>query len=444
MKAVFAKLKILWAALRAFVITYGIIVAGFWGVVEPLTHFKEKFLKQWLGWYWWIVIYIVPVPIALIAATITHRKASHPKFLDEFKHKTRQIINKAQLTITGTGRTIEKREVPIVESQLKLGRPVLITGDAGTGKSGVGVVLARRAENNHTAILFIDARQVQHLQDENALRQFYLSEKPLQDAIDKLGVGFRLVIDQLDNTVDKPIAHILIDLAIECSKIPRVQVIVVSRRREAHEVKLLNNLLDNNFVEIECRQLDDVEVKGELQELGFENPNANFVSMCRNLLNLEIISRIKTANPAFEDSDFEDEVTLWDAYLDTLQDRESNHSNYDNAEMTLSEAMKLAKDALAADGQVFTLDNPLSPSRRRLVSWGIIERVDGVTYRFKHEKLQDYLFAKYAADHRFMPVDVLRTVGPIRSRNTSVWLVEIYRHTNSPLYIQYLKEVFYG
>lgn len=73
MKATFAKLKRFFISLTAFLITYVAIVGALWSLGEPVTHFKEQFLKQWLGYYWWIVIYIVPLPIALIAAVVTLR-----------------------------------------------------------------------------------------------------------------------------------------------------------------------------------------------------------------------------------------------------------------------------------------------------------------------------------------------------------------------------------
>jgi hypothetical protein len=56
-----------------------------------------------------------------------------------------------------------------------------------------------------------------------------------------------------------PIAKILIELAIKCSKAQGIQVVVISRKRESYEAKLLDNLLQNDFVEIECRQLDEIE-----------------------------------------------------------------------------------------------------------------------------------------------------------------------------------------
>lgn len=435
------------SGLLAFVLAYGGVVAFLWGVAEPLTHFNENFLKAKLGCYWWTVFYAIPVPIAFASAVLTQWKANHKPFLDEFNRKTERIIERAQLTITGTGKTFSKDEVSTVENQLRLARPVLLTGKAGNGKSGVGVFLATQSRENKQPTLVIDARQLQHIEDEQSLRAFYRSEEPVEQAIAELGAGkkaFRLIIDQLDNTAGRRIAEILIELAVECSKIGGIEVIVISRRQEAYEVKLLDELLQNGFAEIICHELDEVRAQKELQELGFANPSAKLVTMCRNLLNLEIISNIKLQNPAFAFSDIEDEVALWDAYLETLQNREAAESNPAEAERTLMEAMRLSKEVLASNEQEFILENPITSSQRRLVSWNIVVRDEGMKYRFRHEKLQDYLYARYAAERGFLPQNVLDEIGAIRSRNAIVWLDKIYLFKKSSRSIQFLEALLDG
>ncbi len=442
-------LKILtrFSGLLAFILAYGGVVAFLWGVAEPLTHFNENFLKEKLGYYWWTVFYAIPLPIALVSAILTQLKANHKPFLEEFNRKTERIIERAQLTITGTGKTFEKDEVSTVESQLRLARPVLLTGKAGNGKSGVGIFLARQAKENGQQTLVIDARQLQHIEDEQSLRSFYRSEEPIEQAIAELRMGkkpFRLIIDQLDNTAGRRIAEILVELAVESSKIDGIEIIVISRRQKAYEVKLLDKLLQNGFAEIVCHELDEVRVQKELQELGFVNPPAKLITMCRNLLNLEIVSNIKFHNPALAFDDIEDEVALWDAYLGTLQNREAAESNQAEAERTLMEAMKLSKEVLASNDQEFILENPLTPSQRRLVSWNIVVRDEGMRYRFRHEKLQDYLYARFAAERGFLPQNILQEIGAIRSRNAIVWLNKIYLFKKSSNNIQFLEALLNG
>ena len=447
MKAKPTKLLKLLSGPLTFVTVYGGIVGFLWGVVEPSTYFNEDFLRDKLGCYWLAAFYFAPLLIALPSAVVIHIKANHKQFLDEFNRHTGRIIEKAQLTITATGKTFEKNEVSTVEGQLELGKRVLITGEAGTGKSGVGIFLARRAKENRQPTLIADARQLQHIEDEPSLREFYRSVEPIEQAIAEIAAGskpFRLIIDQLDNTAGRPIADVLVNLAVECAKIPEIQVVVISRRREAYEKKMLDELLRNNFTEIVCHELDEVSAENELQESGFENPSAKLVGICRNLLNLEIVSSVKAQNQAFAFDDIEDEVALWEAYLETLQNREALQSNQVEAERTMTEAMKCARKVLASNEQNFELENPLTPSQRRLVSWNVFVCGDGIKYRFRHEKLQDYLYAKYAADRGFSPQDVLNEIGLVRSRNAIIWLDKIYLFRNPSNNIQFLEALLNG
>lgn len=447
MKAKLIKFLKLFSGPLTFITVYGSIVGFLWGVVEPSTYFNEDFLREKLGCYWWTIFYAAPLLIALPTAVFAHIKANHKPFLDEFKRHTGRIIEKAQLTITATGKSFERDEVLTAGSQLDLGKRVLITGEAGTGKSGVGIFLARKAKKNRQPTLIIDARQLQYIEDEPSLREFFRSAEPIEQAIAEIATGrkpFRLIIDQLDNTAGRPIADVLINLAVECAETPNTEVIVISRRREAYEKKLLDGLLRNEFTEIVCHELDEIRVQNELKDLGFENPSAKLIEMCRNLLNLEIVSSIKTQNPAFAFDDIEDEVALWDAYLAMMQSREALQSNEAEAERTLTEAMRLSKDVLASNEQEFVLENPITPSQRRLVSWNILVRGDGIKYRFRHEKLQDYLYARYAAERGFSPQDVLNEIGFIRSRNAIVWLDKIYLFRNSSDNVQFLEALLNG
>jgi hypothetical protein len=59
------------------------IVGAYWVIFEPITHFKEEFLKAKLGGYWWIVICVLPAPVAGVAA-FHHYKHYHWQIWDEF------------------------------------------------------------------------------------------------------------------------------------------------------------------------------------------------------------------------------------------------------------------------------------------------------------------------------------------------------------------------
>ena len=50
--------------LKTLVITYAIFVGALWGLIEGTTYFKHDALKKFLGPYWWLVLYALPVFIA--------------------------------------------------------------------------------------------------------------------------------------------------------------------------------------------------------------------------------------------------------------------------------------------------------------------------------------------------------------------------------------------
>lgn len=429
-----------------FVGLYIFWVTAFWGLSEPITHFKEEWLKCLFKNWWWVVYYICPLPIALILSYFDYRKFNHKKFLDEFKYKTEKIIRNSKIKIAGIRITIEREEVSTVEEQLNSGKSVIITGEPGVGKSGVGILLAHRAKQSGKTVLVIDAREVQHFEDEMALRNFYQCENPIAQEIAELGhlTGFLLIIDQLDNVANKRIANVLIDLAVECNNSDSVHIAVISRKRESYEVKLLDKLLKEKFEPIECRPLDDGQALEILEKLEFNNPRTELVKLCKNILNLEILSNIKIRIPDFIFNDISDEVTLWDEYFNTLKNIESMENTPEQGEQILKEAMGLAKEGLASNSQEFNLENPLSPACLRLVSWEIINKLEGIKYQFKHEKLQDYLYARYAADRDYLSSDVIGEIGEIKSRNSLIWLDLIYTNRKSPNQIRLLEEMFNG
>lgn len=424
--------------------SYLACVMAFWGFSEPIANFAGEWLKCLLKESWWFFFYICPIPFALIISYLDYRLLNHKPCLEEFKQQTQQLIQKSNTKISGTGATIHREEVSIVEEQLNLGNSVLITGEAGTGKSGLGIFLSQRATENGKYNLIIDARLVRHLHTEIELRQQYRCEEPIAQIISNLAKekGFLVIIDQLDNVVNDRIVNVLINFAIECKDSQSVQIVVISRKKETSEEELLGRLLKNNFVDIESRPLDDNQARKELLNLDFTNPHQELITMSKNLLNLEILSKIKTENPKFNFNEIEDEVTLWDAYFKTIQERESIESTPIAAKQMLVDAMEFAKKGLSSNNQLFIVEQSNLISSNRLESWGIIIRTEGQMYQFSHEKVQDYLYARYASDRGHLPKTIVDEIGNLKSRNAFVWVSKIYMKRNSPLQINFLEALF--
>ena len=78
------------------------------------------------------------------------------------------------------------------------------------------------------------------------------------------------------------------------------------------------------------------------------------------------------------------------------------------------------------------------------MSWGIIIREHGRVYRFRHEKLQDFIYAWNATEQGKMPLAVAEEIGSLRTRNVLQWMEKIYARRNPAVHAQFLKETFNG
>jgi len=380
-------------------------------------------------------IYNAPVPDAV--------RESHHSIETEIDYRTNQVITHTRITITKLDATFHRPEVDRVEEQLRLGRSVALTGNAGSGKSGIAVMIATEGRNRGILALLLDARRLKHVEHERDLRTDFSVNEPLTTVFSRIGNdrGLRLIVDQLDNVIGLPVAGVLADLAVESSRLRGVEIVVVCRKRETHESKLVERLFDANFFEVDSHEITPTLVRQALTNLNIDSPKIELVSLCRNLLNLEIVATIISRNPNFDFREVMTEVELWTAYLDVLQAREEIGSSLEEAELTIREAVRLAREALKTGDQMFLLPEVVSTYQRRLISWHMIEKVDGRFYRFKHEKLQDFLYARDAADRALKPETIMSEVTLVRSRNILLWMDRIYGYRKSPQRIEFAKAI---
>ena len=360
----------------------------------------------------------------------------------QFSQHSNRNLERIETKIPMTADPIPREEVGWIKDQLSENKPVLLVGEAGTGKSGIASFLSLDLKDGGMVYLLIDARSIANITNETQLREHFGLTSALSLAIKHLGShkGCRLIIDQLDNIAGLQSAALLIELVIECSQFEGLEVVVISRLRESHEKRLLERLTNNGFIQLTSHPLSEEKAMEALGLLGILNPPKPLVELGCNLLNLRIIGRIKEQDPEFDFSTLLDEVLLWDNYIQILLVHEEIGNQPHSAEQILSEAVNLAIEGINNEDRSFCLDFPFKPQQKRLISGGIIE-CSGRVCSFYHEKFQDYLYAWDATQRNLMSRQVLEEIPEYRIRNILIWMQKIYERHNSDLHIKFIEEL---
>lgn len=380
---------------------------------------------------------------------IEHKKDRERKERSQwaFRRETEHSVRLLKPSLRGIPEFIDREEADEVLEQLGLGRPVLLTGEAGTGKSGIAVALVSGLADQEVRPLLIDARRLAAASNSAAITEHFELSEPLVSAIRRQAgeAGMRVVMDQVDTMVTSDGIGAIMDLLIDCSDLAGVEVVAISRRKVAKEVSALRPLIDAGFQEIVCRPLRAEVVTEVLAKRGLSSPSPELLSLGENLLNLEIICEIIAE--AGEDSldDFEYEINLWERYRRVIQEREYRNPTLEGqGDELLAEAVRLAILGLSSPDKSFQISFPHNPYQARLISSNVIVQDSGRTYRFQHEKLQDYLYAWDAAERNLMPDDVYGEIGNAHARNVLVWMSDRYQHLGAPQYGPFLEELLSG
>jgi len=355
----------------------------------------------------------------------------------QFEKATNRAIRNISITIPGIDVSIEREEIKRIEDQIRLGRSVLLTGEAGSGKSGIAYQLTT---NTNKPVLFLDARSLGHIKNDTELRNHIGLSGSIEDGILRLASAkrCRVIIDQLDNSIGLPVSDLLINLALDIIHQEGVEIIIVSRKREAHEIRFLNKLTNSGFEELNSNPLNFETVKNVLRELGVNSPNVNIMDIGKNLLNLEVIGRIIQSNSNFNMNDLSDEIELWEAYVNAIQEREG-----DSGEQIISEAIFLAKQGLLQENRSFNLDHARSFEQQRLESWKIIIRDHRRVFRFYHEKFQDFLYAFDAFNRGINKQEIIEELGDLhRTRSVLIIVQEMYHRHNPTQVPEYLRDAW--
>jgi hypothetical protein len=424
-------------ALIVIIVTLGIII------IYP----------TWLTTPGWRLLLVIPVILSVLTIISTVIAVFGPivnsirnvaKIQNAFKRVTNNSQRVLKPGLVGIPNLIQRSETVQIFDYIKNGKSVLLTGEAGAGKSGIATAIVVKAEETGHFSILIDARRIIDVQSPGDLPSFFELKDSVIDSINVLTEDYLVIVivDQIDNIAGLPSSGILTDLLINCIDNPRVRAVAISRHNEGNEGGALQPLVNAGFINMVCPKISEELATEILQQVGFTTIQPSLLELTKNLLNLDIVCEIARSATLDELTVIEDEFTLWDKYRETLIAREN--STLINGHTFIVEAIRLATLGLQAANRSFELSYPLTQIQTRLVSGNIINKISGRRYQFTIEKLQDYLCAWEACEREFDLESVTQEIGDWHRRNVIVWMRDIYHATNHPNYEMFLDEVLSG
>jgi hypothetical protein len=380
-----------------------------------------------------------------IASVIVTEHRIRERTRKAFERETRNSERVLKPKLRGIPSLLPRDEPAQIIEQIELKKAVLVTGEAGTGKSGIAVALVKEARKRKKFPLLLDARRLVNCENYSSLREYFDINEPFVDGIEIIGKNSDswIIVDQLDNIAGLNSCTFLVGFLIACSNIPNTKVVVLSRHQEANERGALRPLLEAGFVEIQCMTLRDAQIIKVFADVNVSNISADVLQLARNLLNLDLLCEIAILSNLTEISNINDNIDLWERYTESLRERE-NESGDNKGDVIFEEAIRLAQIGLNNINRTFELGYSPTENQRRLISNGIIYRLSELKFQFRHEKLQDYLYAQHACNRGYLTKQVFDEINSLHTRNILVWMTDIYQQRNSPEYGAFLEETIDG
>jgi hypothetical protein len=326
------------------------------------------------------------------------------------------ILRHPQIYIKGIG-NIERPEIGEIESAWEGGvNGVILTGNAGCGKSGIVTMLANKFRKKRLPFLFIRATELSRLYDPAIyIRQRLAINMELSNAFALLGKEHEcaLIVDQLDSISGTEALAGLTSLMKSICTFKGVRVLGVSRTYEAIEDVIIKQL---EFMDVKSHELTPETTKYYLQKLGLSIPSSELICIAQNLLNLSIISEVISAG--VEVGNVLEQAQLWEKFIETIKEREGINA--------YQAAFQLADEHLSRGEREFSIPLSQISTIARLISRGVILQSSFGRYRFIHEQLQDFLCAYTLLPNQPFSQVVIDKYGKHIGKNVLCWIHTLY------------------
>jgi hypothetical protein len=410
----------------------------------------NAYQQVWQNWIYLLGSAIIGVFSALSSISILWqvekekeiRKESIQLLNVESEHAVRGL----QPRLFGLTEFIDRGETQEIWNLLFNRKALLLSGEAGSGKSGIGVEIYNKCKENKIFVFMLDVRRFSGIRSKNEISIKIGIEENIKTVFSGLGQkgNCLLIIDQLDSVCGTPLGNIVVEFAIECQKIFQLSVLVISRHNEI-ERTLLRNLLESDFEEIKCKKIHEELVRETLFKQGLTNPSSQLIRLCSNVLLLDLLCSIIIDTNSIYIGEIENEIIIWKKYLEFYLKREREGTGFSENDIYQG-LIRMACKGLESDDRSFLLEYPLTPIENRYVSQGIITKMSQWNQRFyfKIEKFQDFLYAFSATNRELNKSQIESEINIIFHKNILSFMVDFYKLGNQRKYELFLREVLSG
>ena len=382
-------------------------------LLAGLTAFAGLLVSVWSGWFkdhiilsiiFFALLGFCPLFLDWLENYIQFRRS-----WNKLKAYSDAVVSTVRREIPGIDGSIQLPEVMDIFNRLLEKRRVVVTGDAGVGKTGVVAEISQKVKWAH--FIFIDARDICSCKCMEDINETIigLTEYGLLDTVrlKTKGKSVVVVIDQCDSIWRSEGKGIILKLLNGLADTENMGIIVICRTEEAAGLKnFIQGKSKMDVYEVQVKELNKDIAREKLQLLGVPTPSEELIEMARNLFFLSLIGELSVKSNGLNLHEVNDRLDFWEKYRGSLEaEVDNNEGNY---RVTGCAANYARLCLIDPSGTCQLPSNPTEEdkvliSRRVLLKdHQFIQR-----YRFRHEKLRDYVYSYDAVNKRLVTSKII-------------------------------------
>lgn len=353
-----------------------------------------------------------------------HQTAYRSALSDYIKSSSDRIATTTYTVLSRPERRPPDREFPRPELQSlsrklqegETGNRVLITGEAGVGKSTFANALAREFLAGERLVLALDARNFRACQSEADLAHALELSGPLRDVLmstaslrdDK---RLYIVVDQLDGAFDVPLPGLIRDLAR--AHLAGVIWIVFAKSSSTTEREGVAAFRADDWHVESLDPLDASWTNAELNRLGITDPNQDLVDVCRIPMHMAVYGSMTVGQRAGLPSVSSRAVLadIWRARIQAVLDKHPSTERHRLSAVLLELAVRAQA---SPDGEFEWTDLLHAELVETLESHRLLALQGPTRGRFYHELIPVWVLAVDAARSQKHVGTLLDRIAPYR------------------------------